>query len=259
MHQSQLSPPSSSHSKRHSPSESLQGLEGSFPSAHRTPPSTPPAANVYELQNRTFDRLRKNDITPSVGQAIRLISCAGRKDDSPENQVKLKNDLLQCLISTCPSTPAAVDDDFIPDNSIKFLSLTLTDTEPISLFIESRFINPPNDDDDMSPTHTLSNLSTSLLGSRGIDDYLIPVTLDLRGLPLEATGIVCGVAATLSHDSEKQDSPSAVEISFLSTAKAGTVLVREDDLERAVKALKTGFERSEKEAAATTEKNNGHP
>lgn len=93
----------------------------------------------------------------------------------------------------------------------------------------------------------------------GGKDVLIPITLDLRDLPLEATGIVCGVAGRLAQGTSGLHSPAeheeeeggggdssqngngeaaeAVEISFLSTARAGTVIVRERELDRAVRAL----------------------
>ena len=248
MHQSQLSPPSSSHRNHH---YSPTGSNGSFHSPHQTPPTTPPAANVSELEERTFARLKRNNISPSVDRSIRLLACAGRKEESRENLAMLKNDLLQCLVSTCPVSIPMVhqpDDDLdsIPDNSTRFLSLTMTDTDPISLFIESRFLECPSNSTS-GPLHTLNDLRTSLLGSRGADDILIPITLDLTALPLEATGIVCGVAGRLANDSGVLPTESVVEISFLSTAKGGTVLVKEQDLDRAVQALEKGFEDQDEE------------
>lgn len=250
MHQSQLSPPSSAHRNRRFSPTGSNGSGNNY-SPHQTPPSTPPAADVFELQARTFARLKKNGISPSVDRTIRLFSCAGRKEESRENITKLKDDLIQCLMSTCP-VPASMllekqkGDDQTPDNSTRFLSLTLTDTDPISLFVESRFLNSEADAES-SPAHTLNGLSTSILGSRDNDDILIPISLDLTSLPLEATGIVCGVAGQLANDSGAFPSETAVEISFLSTAKAGTVLVRGKDLDRAVCALERGFKAGEED------------
>ena len=97
-----------------------------------------------------------------------------------------------------------------------------------------------------------------LLGSK--DDFLVPVTLDLGELPFEATGIVCGVAGKLcggdlgggdSTEGEKHfwngegaeeggeaGMESKIEMSYLSTARAGTVVVNEVDLERAMRVLR---------------------
>jgi len=75
----------------------------------------------------------------------------------------------------------------------------------------------------------------TLLGAK--DEFLTPITLDLRTLPMESTGIVCGVAGRLVGGTTAglQD---AVEMSYLSTARAGTVMVAEDALERALDALR---------------------
>lgn len=72
-----------------------------------------------------------------------------------------------------------------------------------------------------------------LVGSK--DEHLIPITLDLEPLPFEATGIVCGIAGRLvgGHSVVR-----AIEMSYLSTAKAGTVMVEEGDLEHAMMALR---------------------
>ena len=78
-----------------------------------------------------------------------------------------------------------------------------------------------------------------LLGSK--DSLLIPIILDLESLPFEATGIVCGIAGRLvgGHNILR-----AIEMSYLSTAKAGTVMVEEEDLEAAVGALRVGVDGS---------------
>jgi hypothetical protein len=178
----------------------------------------------------------------------------------------------------------------------RFLSLTLAALDPAaSLLLEKRllprFLRHSDNEDG----------SGLLLGAQG--DYLVPIMLDLRDLPLEASGIVCGVAGRLaeathsspsssrtvpiddtdtlpvgSHgsgssvigsvpklfdtfgtrlslsdkksSSQHQLAPSthhlkpdldpsadAVEISFLSTARAGTIIVGEDELQRAIEAL----------------------
>jgi hypothetical protein len=61
--------------------------------------------------------------------------------------------------------------------------------------------------------------------------------LDLRDLPLESTGIVCGVASRLVGGT-KVGLLQAVEMSYLSTARAGTVMVAEEELDRALAALR---------------------
>ena len=82
-----------------------------------------------------------------------------------------------------------------------------------------------------SEAHSVLQYSTA--------DVLIPIILDLRTLPIESTGIVCGVAGRLVG-ATKSGLDNAVEMSYLSTTKTGTVTVTEMDLERALAALRDG-------------------
>ena len=171
------------------------------------PPSTPPPRTVHQLQARVIDLLKRHNIGPRVDKDIRLIQCAGRRDN-PNNrksdEMKLQFGLVKCLAHTP-----------------RFLSLTLTDSEPASILLESRLV---------------SNFGSGnvLLGSK--EDYLIPITLDLEPLPFEATGIVCGVAGKLVGES-RRDLMGAIDMRYLSTARAGTVMVDEKDLDRTMEAL----------------------
>jgi len=78
-------------------------------------------------------------------------------------------------------------------------------------------------------------MESVLLGNK--EDVLVPIILDLRDLPTESTGIVCGIAGRLvggTRDAFREN----VEMSYLSTAKAGTVMVPECDLDRAMEAFR---------------------
>lgn len=239
-------------------------------------PSTPPAKDLPELQIRTFTKLRRSNIRPLVDGEVRLASCAGSREIDVQRDERLKSDLLQVLISTATvpdvsttgvtgfglendtaSAPAADDaanggggdDDAsggatgdTPNLGAKFLSLTITAGEPISVLVEHRL---------------LERLGQSLLGAKADEDALIPITLDLRDLPLDATGIVCGVAGRLVQGGTDDDEElvlveaetdtakvEPVEISFLSTARAGTVIVRASQLQKALDALEYGMKRA---------------
>ncbi|KAF3396286.1 hypothetical protein F1880_007038 [Penicillium rolfsii] len=245
------------------------------------PPVTPPPSTVAELQARTFANLRKRQITPVVDETLRLVQCAAHH---PYHRQESSMSILREALATV----LLVDEP-------RFLSLTLAALDPAaSLLLEKRLVprfSRHSDDE---------NGSSLLLGAQG--DYLVPIMLDLRDLPLEASGIVCGVAGRLAeathhaspravttHDetdtipvgsygsgssvtgsvskffdtfgtrlslsdkkssSQHQLAPSthhlkpdldssadAVEISFLSTARAGTIIVGEDELQRAIEAL----------------------
>ncbi|KAF7521527.1 hypothetical protein PCG10_008306 [Penicillium crustosum] len=248
------------------------------------PPGTPPPSTLGELQTRTFNNLRKHQITPSVDNSLRLVQCAAHHEyHSQESSMSILRDAL--------TTVLLVDEP-------RFLSLTLAALDPAaSLLLEKRLL-PRFARQSVSSrgTRLYEDGSGLLLGSK--EDHLIPITLDLRDLPLEASGIVCGVAgrlaaaathplsshagsinsgdssvvgsvpglfdsfgarlAALSIDKSSTSAPShglqplphsthhlqpdvdvadAVEISFLSTARAGTIIVGEDELKRAIDAL----------------------
>jgi hypothetical protein len=228
------------------------------------PPRTPPPSNLAELQTRTFDNLRKRAITPQVDPTLRLVQCAAHHEyDSSDSSMSILRDAL--------TTVLVVDQP-------RFLSLTLASLDPAaSLLLEKRLL--PRF---ARRTASYEDGSGLLLGSK--EDHLVPITLDLRDLPLEASGIICGVAGRLADapvspmssvlssvssgigalrmfDSVETRLESrghnlaplsvageAVEISFLSTARAGTIIVGEDDLERVVGALEEERER-ERESA----------
>jgi hypothetical protein len=175
------------------------------------PPLTPPpTTTLSDLENRTFDTLRKQNVVPQVNKTTKLIVCAGQRSSRKANggDGSLKLGLIRCLVS-----------------QPQFLSVTLTDTEPPSLLLQQDMLSMFDADADM------------LLGNK--DDVLIPIILDLRGLPVESTGIVCGVAGRLVGGTKGicSGGDGAVEMSYLSTARAGTVMVAENDISRAVAAL----------------------
>lgn len=170
------------------------------------PPTPPPTITIPELQERTFSSLKQHNISPQVSRNSELLLCAGRRSTNLTPDETMHLGLVQCLINK-------------PD----FLSVTLTDTEPPSFLLERHMLR-------------LFGPEDTLLGNK--HEILIPIVLDLRDLPVESTGIVCGVAGRLCGDTggflERSD---PVEMSYLSTARAGTVMVAEDNINRAMSAL----------------------
>ncbi|KAL8873073.1 MAG: hypothetical protein Q9174_001394 [Haloplaca sp. 1 TL-2023] len=170
-------------------------------------PSTPPPATVDELQARTFALLKRREITPRVDADIRLVQCAGRRDNPNSfltDEMGLQNGLTKWLVG-----------------QPRFLSLTLTSDESASLLLEERLISK-------------SDFDRVLLGNR--EDFLVPIMLDLEPLPLEASGIVCGLAGKLAGGNSAPY--KAIEMSYLSTARTGIVMVDEKDLKQAIEALR---------------------
>jgi hypothetical protein len=214
------------------------------------PPSTLP-----ELEARTFENLRTRNIHPTVDKSLRLVQCAAhhRYPTRCTSYSILRPGITTALVLDKP----------------RFLSLTVTPTDPAaSILLETRllprFFLDTSSTCGSASTRAGDDECNLLLGSK--DDILVPITLDLRDLPLEASGIICGLASKLAlatrsrrtsedygygsappnRDAGKAfplDSPpdpiptDPVEISFLSTMRAGTVIVDERELGRAIAAL----------------------
>ena len=180
-------------------------------------PSTPLPTTIEELEAKTFATLKRQNVVPSVNTETKLVLCAGRRRISRagpsvrSDEIGLYLGLVRCLVA-----------------QPEFLSVTLTNHESPSLLLQQ----------DMLP---LFGFTDALLGTKG--DILIPIVLDLRELPVESTGIVCGVAGRLVGRTGVSfgDASDSVQMSYLSTARAGTVMVAEEDIERAIGALSLGF------------------
>ena len=222
-----------------------------------TAPSTPPPSTVAELQKRTFDLLRRRSVTPYVEPGLSLVQCAGRdqsqfvdnigsqshthsrRRSNPSNgggsnghhngghhrggggcwldEVDTK--LYTSLISTLASQP-------------RFLSVTFAQEDPPSLLLDKALLRTFGD---------------ALVGDT--DGDLVPVFLDLADLPLGATGIVSGVAGRLldhpdmrSRDNDGDGDGAdpdglAGELSYLSTARAGVVVLPKEQSSRALEVL----------------------
>ncbi|KAK6347082.1 hypothetical protein TWF696_007162 [Orbilia brochopaga] len=170
------------------------------------PPTPPPTITIPELQERTFNSLKEHQILPKVNRNSELLLCAGRRSTNLTPDETMHLGVVQCLI-----------------NKPGFMSVTLTDTEPPSFLLERQMLHLFGPDD-------------TLLGNK--HEVLIPIVLDLRDLPVESTGIVCGVAGRLCGDTGGfLDRTEPVDMSYLSTARAGTVMVAESDIDRAMAAL----------------------
>ncbi|TKA46496.1 hypothetical protein B0A54_02328 [Friedmanniomyces endolithicus] len=177
-------------------------------------PTTPPPSTVSELQVKTFKTLARNNVSPAVDPELQLVTCAANKNSTASLQAAaLTLGLLKCL-TTSP----------LP----RFFSLTLTDAESASLTLDQKLLPLfPNEGEDI------------LLGKDGPEQ--VAITLDLQDLPRESTGIVCGVASRLINGMKGRLGRELFNMSYLSTAKAGYVIVYRDELDDAMAALR-GFE-----------------
>ncbi|KAI1486852.1 ACT domain-containing protein [Biscogniauxia mediterranea] len=193
------------------------------------PPSTPPPSSVAELQVRTFALLKKRNVTPYICPDLSLVQCSGRDISElvdfnrrpPLSRRPTGNGhhrsswldhvdtkLYTSLISVLALQP-------------KFLSITLAQEDAPSLLIDKTL---------------LSAFGDSLVGDTEGD--LVPIFLDLVNLPLEATGIVSGVAGKLIEEMHMVETSVSGELSYLSTARAGAVILPNEQSMKALEVLK---------------------
>ncbi|KAI1806377.1 ACT domain-containing protein [Daldinia bambusicola] len=192
------------------------------------PPSTPPPSTVAELQVRTFELLKKRNVVPYISPCLSLVQCSGRdlsrlmdysrrpslnKHQSGNGHRRswldnVDTKLYTSLISVLAKQP-------------RFLSITLAQEDPPSLLLDREY---------------LSVFGDSLVGDTEGD--LVPIFLDLVNLPLEATGIVSGVAGKLISEMGMEETDISSELSYLSTAQAGAVILSSKQSIRALEVLK---------------------
>ncbi|KAG9234666.1 ACT domain-containing protein [Amylocarpus encephaloides] len=191
----------------------------------QNPPSTPPPTNVAELQIRTFSQLRKRNVTPFVEPDLHLVQCSGKEilqdsfgygngnpnGSSPSSWLdKLDPKLYLALVSALTQQP-------------RFLSVTLATDDAPSLLLDKSL---------------LWIFGSSIAGDTDCD--LVPIFLDLVDLPLESTGIVCGVAGQLVDEMRclgGMDGEGMNELGYLSTARAGAVVLSCEGASRALDCL----------------------
>lgn len=99
----------------------------------------------------------------------------------------------------------------------RFLSVTMTEEDEASLLMDKRLLN---------------HFGDSLIGPTDAD--LVPIFLDLVDLPFEATGIVAGVAGKLAEELRMEEN---AELSYLSTAKTGAVILSSELADMVVDTL----------------------
>ena len=187
------------------------------------PPPSPPPSNVAELQTRAFKLLKKNHVVPYVEPDLRLVQCSGKDPSHNDGGYswparsyagngshreawvdKVDTKFYTSLVAALVSQP-------------KFLSVTLTEEDEPSLLLDKCLLDTFGD---------------SLIGP--IDAELVPIFLDLVDLPFDATGIVAGVAGKLAEDMQMEQN---AELSYLSTAKTGAVILSSEQADLALTVL----------------------
>lgn len=202
-----------------------------------SPPRTP-TASLNEMQARTFDVLRREHVRPRIPEGLELVQCAGKQLNGtlspefssarrgsagarrmhPQHQPswadKVDPKLYVAVASALAAQPA-------------FLSITMAQDDPPALLMDKRLSGVFGD---------------AVVGDNTGDNVYVPLLLDLQALPYEATGIVCGVARRLVEETQFAVPPpsgddAAAQLSYLSTARAGAVILGSSQAARALEVL----------------------
>lgn len=191
-----------------------------------TPPST-----VTDLQQRTFDLLKKRNVVPRVEPDLTLVQCTGIRGagayQPPRGSSSNNNGGGGHRRGSKTAGPCWVDtiDTKLYTSVVsalvsqpRFLSLTLAHDDPPSLLLDRELLGLFGD---------------ALVGPT--EGALVPIFLDLADLPFEATGIVSGVAGRLVREMRMAE---GAELSYLSTARAGAVILSREQADVAVGVLR---------------------
>lgn len=192
---------------------------------------------LLEEGGRTFELLRKNRAVPYAEAGLRLVQCSGRERsaflvrESRWSTRGRRGGTTAAGGSTAGGSSAetacwvdTVDAKLYTSvvsalvSQPRFLSITLAQEDPPSLLMDRELLGMFGD---------------SVVGPT--EGALVPIFLDLADLPLEATGIVSGVAGRLVKEMRMEENS---ELSYLSTARAGAVILSWEDSVRALAVLK---------------------
>ncbi|KAG6033159.1 hypothetical protein E4U41_006974 [Claviceps citrina] len=202
----------------------------SFISFHQMPESEPSVRYNEELQLRTFRLLQNRDVTPYIEPGLRLIHCSCRDVPSPPTIDEFGHvHGVPAIRHDC--TPAETRASWIENVNTKFYTALVS-----VLLSRPRFLSVTLAHDD-PPSVLLDKTLLPMFGDSIIgdaDSILIPIFLDLVSLPSQVTGVVCGVSGRLVRDMKMT---MTSELSYVSTARSGVVILPEERSRRALEIL----------------------
>ncbi|KAL2197513.1 ACT domain-containing protein [Corynascus similis CBS 632.67] len=215
--------------------------------ADQNPPGVPSTADIVnDLQQRTFDLLKRRHVTPRIEPGLTLVQCSGIRGAVTPSSHVVRSRRGSGAINGGPGAGGAGGSSGAGDGyaaagpswvdtvdtklytSImaalvaqpRFLSVTLAQEDPPSLLVDRSLLRIFGD---------------ALVGPL---EALVPIFLDLADLPFEATGIVSGVAGRLVKELNAAAGTGGkggpglgvgvgvgADLSYLSTARAGAVIL----------------------------------
>lgn len=173
--------------------------------------TVPLSPYLSSLGDQTFDKFMAHGVRPTIDVHTKLLLTGAR---------------------TSPRTAAAAASSALHASSTMYLAIVETLINPPDYFSVT-VVDGGAEVSFIINEETVSAFpSDLLLGSP--TDFVIPITFDLSSLPEDSTGIVAGVASRLL----KKSPGELMQMSYLSTAKTGVVMIPAEDLNTAKEALR---------------------
>lgn len=174
------------------------------------------ASPNLDIEQRAFELFQQANVSPIINKSTKLLLTGARSSEASRTLLKT----AQILAST------DIQSEFFP----QYFAITRTSLNEVSLLLPKS----------SELRGRLGFPSKCIIGST--QDAIIPITIDLHALPLDTTGIVAGLASKLLSGSKKK-SQIPLEMSYLSMAKAGIVMIPKEDVELVSNILKEDLTR----------------
>lgn len=158
-----------------------------------------------ELEVKTFELFKENNIKPILDTEVKLLLTGARSGDSVEVLRQTAESIARLHTESTDNDNRigkSRDDRTFP----KYFAITRTPTEEIGLLL-------PYENNELSK---LNFSKSNIMGS--LQDYYYPIFIDLKKLPLDLKGIVAGIASKLL-------TMNIDEMSYLSLGRSGVVLI----------------------------------
>lgn len=173
-------------------------------------PASPVTSSNSELELSTLKLFKQANIQPKIDRKVRLLLTGARPGEVKHSILKA----AQCIAS-----------DSVPN----YFAITRTSLNEVSLIVPGS-----------ARKRALMGFDfKSIIGSAL--DIIVPIIVDLSKLPLDSTGIVAGLASRIISSTTKmpEAGSSLFEMNYLSMARAGIIMIPEENLEFVSRVVKS--------------------
>lgn len=157
-----------------------------------------------DIEQKAFVLFNDANVTPIINKSTKLLLTGSRLGEVSKTLLKTATNLASIDIQS--------------ESFPEYFAVTRTSLNEVSLLLPKS----------SKKRAKLGFPSKCIIGST--QDAIIPITIDLNALPLDSTGIVAGLASRLLRGS-KTRSQFPLEMSYLSMARSGIVMVPQEDIE----------------------------